>query len=95
MANDNPLLILQHRKIKEKFVLTAPIFDATGNRTAGGVGCAACHAAPEFDIDPNTRNNGIIGVLNGTGIDIPIQEHPLYEILLKPMVPLMAFYAYW
>jgi hypothetical protein len=37
----NPLLILQHRKIKEKFVLTAPIFDATGNRTAGGVGCAA------------------------------------------------------
>jgi cytochrome c peroxidase len=25
-ANDNPLLILQHRKIKEKFVLTAPIF---------------------------------------------------------------------
>jgi cytochrome c peroxidase len=76
----NPLLILQHRKIKEKFVLTAPIFDATGNRTAGGVGCAACHAAPEFDIDPNTRNNGIIGVLNGTGIDIPIQEHPLRDI---------------
>jgi cytochrome c peroxidase len=52
-ANDSqPLLILQHRKIKEKFVLTAPIFDATGNRTAGGVGCATCHAAPEFDIDP-------------------------------------------
>jgi hypothetical protein len=25
-ANGNPLLILQHRKIKEKFVLTAPIF---------------------------------------------------------------------
>jgi hypothetical protein len=38
----NPLLIL-HRKIKEKFVLTAPIFDATGNRTAGGVGCFMQH----------------------------------------------------
>jgi hypothetical protein len=45
----NPLLILQHRKIKEKFVFNSTDFDATGNRTAGGVGCAACHAAPEFD----------------------------------------------
>tara|TARA_B100000787_G_scaffold170248_1_gene165202 strand:- start:42728 stop:42979 length:252 start_codon:yes stop_codon:yes gene_type:complete len=26
----------------------------------GGAGCAACHAPPEFDIDPNTLNNGII-----------------------------------
>jgi cytochrome c peroxidase len=67
----------------------------TQQETELPVGCAACHAAPEFDIDPNTRNNGIIGVLNGTGIDIPIQEHPLYEILLKLMGTLMAFYAYW
>lgn len=29
---------------------------------AGGAGCAGCHQAPEFDIDPNTLNNGIIGV---------------------------------
>ena len=28
----------------------------------GGAGCAGCHAPPEFDIDPNTLNNGIIGV---------------------------------
>jgi cytochrome c peroxidase len=27
-----------------------------------GAGCQACHRAPEFDIDPNSRNNGIIGV---------------------------------
>jgi cytochrome c peroxidase len=77
-----------------KICFNSTDFDATGNRTAGGVGCAACHAAPEFDIDPNTRNNGIIGVLNGTGIDITNTRAPLYEILLL-MVPLMALYAYW
>jgi len=26
----------------------------------GGAGCQGCHRAPEFDIDPNSRNNGII-----------------------------------
>jgi cytochrome c peroxidase len=28
---------------------------------AGGAGCAGCHRPPEFDIDPNTQNNGITG----------------------------------
>ncbi|MDH7444890.1 cytochrome-c peroxidase [Aquimarina sp. 2201CG14-23] len=28
-----------------------------------GAGCVACHTAPEFDIDPQSRNNGIFGVL--------------------------------
>lgn len=64
--------------------LTPPIFDATGNRTSGGVGCAACHAAPEFDIDPNTKNNGIIGVLNGTGIDITNTRAPSLRDLVNP-----------
>ncbi|MDX1905816.1 MAG: cytochrome c peroxidase [Bacteroidia bacterium] len=27
---------------------------------AGGAGCQGCHQAPEFDIDPNSQNNGII-----------------------------------
>jgi hypothetical protein len=61
------LLILRHKRIKVKICFSTASFDGTGNRTSGGVGCAACHAAPEFDID-NTRNNGIIGVLNGTGL---------------------------
>ena len=29
---------------------------------AGGAGCAGCHRPDEFDIDPNSRNNGIISV---------------------------------
>lgn len=49
-----------------------PVFDANGVRTTGGAGCNRCHNAPEFDIDPNSRNNGIIGRLNATGFDLTI-----------------------
>jgi cytochrome c peroxidase len=63
--------------------LTPPVFDATGNRTGGGVGCAGCHAAPEFDIAPNSGNNGIIGILNGTGIDITNTRAPSLRDLVK------------
>jgi cytochrome c peroxidase len=62
--------------------LTPPVFDATGNRTAGGLGCAGCHAAPEFDINPNTGNNGIIGSING-GIDITNTRAPSLRDLVK------------
>lgn len=56
--------------------LAPPVFDGSGNRTGGGLGCAACHAAPEFDINPNSRNNGIIGKISGTGIDITNTKAP-------------------
>lgn len=56
--------------------LAPPTFDPTGNRVGGGVGCDGCHKAPEFDIAPNSGNNGIIGVLNGTGIDITNTRAP-------------------
>jgi cytochrome c peroxidase len=50
---------------------TLPVFNASGIRTTGGLGCNACHNAPEFDIDPNTLNNGIIGIANSAnGIDL-------------------------
>ncbi len=35
----------------------------------GGAGCQGCHRAPEFDIDPNTLNNGIIGGANGPDLN--------------------------
>lgn len=33
-----------------------------------GASCNVCHAAPEFDIDPNTQNNGVIGVFGNPGL---------------------------
>jgi cytochrome c peroxidase len=71
--NDNqpfPNFTAQENQGKNLFI-TAPVFNAAGLRTTGGLGCNACHNAPEFDIDPNTLNNGIIGIANSsTGIDI-------------------------
>ena len=63
--------------------LTPPTFNASGVRTGGGIGCAVCHRAPEFDIDPNTRNNGIIGTISGVGIDITNTRAPSLRDLVK------------
>lgn len=94
-ANDNQNFsnfTAQENQGKNLF-LTPPIFDATGNRISGGLGCAACHAAPEFDIDPNSRNNGIIGILNANGIDISNTKAPSLRDLLnqrgEPNGPMM------
>jgi len=63
--------------------LTPPTFNGLGVRTGGGVGCAGCHRAPEFDIDPNTGNNGIIGSINNTGIDVTNTRAPSLRDLVK------------
>lgn len=45
--------------------LTPPQFDPNGTRTGGGVGCAGCHNPPEFDINPNSGNNGVVVSIGG------------------------------
>ena len=62
--------------------LTPPVFDMNGTRTGGGVGCAGCHRPPEFDIDPNSLNNGHISKIGG-GTDITITRSPTLRDLLK------------
>jgi cytochrome c peroxidase len=73
--------------------LTPPVFDASGVRINGGLGCQGCHAAPEFDIDPNTGNNGVIGNLNAPGIDINVTRAPSLRDLVgldgNPNTPMM------
>lgn len=79
VANDGqpfPNFTPQENQGKQLF-LAAPVFDPTGTRIGGGAGCNGCHNAPEFDIDPNSRNNGIIGKIPpGIGIDINITRAP-------------------
>lgn len=42
-----------------------------------GAGCDRCHRAPEFDIVPNSNNNGIIGVAGSPGsIDLTNERSP-------------------
>ena len=85
VAADNlpfPNFTNQENQGKQLF-MAAPVFDATGSRTGGGVGCAGCHAAPEFDIAPNSGNNGIIGTIAGTGIDITNTRAPSLRDIVK------------
>lgn len=63
--------------------LQPPNFNNQSERINGGLGCAACHSAPEFDIDPNSRNNGVIGLAGGNGIDLTITRAPSLRDLLK------------
>jgi cytochrome c peroxidase len=49
----------------------------------GGAGCAGCHRPPEFDIDPNTRNNGVIAAISG-GIDLTNTRSPTLRDLVNP-----------
>ncbi|NHN25882.1 cytochrome-c peroxidase [Flavobacterium jejuense] len=73
----------QQENLGKNLFLTPPQFDGTGSRIGGGVGCAGCHRAPEFDIDPNSLNNGIIGTVNNIGIDITNTRAPSLRDLVK------------
>ena len=68
---------------KELF-LTPPQFNQNGNRIGGGIGCAGCHAAPEFDIDPNSKNNGVIRTLaSGNELDLLNTRSPTLRDVVK------------
>lgn len=49
-----------------------------------GAGCAGCHTPPEFSIDTNSRNNGIIGTAAGTGTDLSNTRSPSLRDLADP-----------
>lgn len=49
----------------------------------GGAGCAGCHRPPEFDIDPNSLNNGVIAVIAG-GTDLTNTRSPSLRDLTRP-----------
>ena len=50
---------------------------------AGGAGCSACHREPEFDIDPDSGNNGIVASLVG-GTDFTNTRSPSLRDLVDP-----------
>ncbi len=63
--------------------LRPPTFNNQGVRVNGGVGCAGCHQAPEFSIDPNSLNNGVIGTITGTGTDLNVTRSPSLRDIVK------------
>jgi cytochrome c peroxidase len=73
----------------------APFNNFTQNENAGkalflapppqGAGCQGCHRAPEFDIDPNSRNNGVTAVAgNPTVKDFTNTRAPSLRDIFNP-----------
>ncbi len=63
--------------------MAPPNFNQNGSRIGGGVGCAGCHRAPEFDIDPNSRNNGVVTSFN-RGFDYEVTRAPSLRDIINP-----------
>ncbi len=63
--------------------LAAPQFNGNGERIGGGAGCQGCHRAPEFDIDPNSRNNGVVGMVGSSVLDLTNTRSPSLRDLLN------------
>lgn len=76
-----PNFTAQENQGKNLF-LQAPQLDANGFRIGGGAGCGGCHSAPEFDIAPNSGNNGIIAAIGG-GTDFAVTRSPTLRDLIK------------
>ena len=72
----------QENQGKQLF-MAPPQFDNTGTRIAGGLGCGGCHAAPEFDINPASGNNGVIGIISGSGTDLTVTRAPSLHDVVK------------
>jgi len=70
-----PNFTAQENQGKQLF-LAPPQFGLGGIRIGGGAGCGGCHRAPEFDIDPNSRNNGITATIAGNVQDIGNTRSP-------------------
>jgi len=58
-------------------------FDFDGNRIGGGAACASCHRAPEFDIDPLSRSNGVTMEISGDQ-NFSIHRSPSLRDLFNP-----------
>ncbi|WP_299434696.1 cytochrome-c peroxidase [uncultured Aquimarina sp.] len=51
----------------------------------GGAGCMGCHRAPEFDIDPRSLNNGVIGVFGDISVtDEKVTRAPTLRDVFGP-----------
>ncbi len=84
-----PNFTAQENQGKQLF-LQAPQFDPGGNRIGGGAGCQGCHRAPEFDIDPASKNNGVVGMIGAATLDLTNTRSPSLRDLVRTDGTLMT-----
>lgn len=68
-TQDFPNFTSQENTGKRLFT-NSRLVDGDGKRIGGGLACNSCHRVPEFDIEPVSFNNGVIGKLNAPGNDL-------------------------
>ena len=73
----------QEENMGKQLFLAPPVFNNAGQRIDGGLGCAGCHQAPEFDIDPNSLNNGMIGSIASGIPDLIVTRSPSLRDAVK------------
>ena len=57
----------------------------SGNRIGGGLDCSSCHQGDEFDINDNSRNNGVIAAATlGAPNELDITRSPSLRDLFGP-----------
>lgn len=73
----------EQENLGKQLFLTPPALSAEGVRLGGGLACAGCHREPEFDIDPEMQNNGVIRTINGEGFDQFVTRAPTLRDVVK------------
>ncbi|MEQ6122877.1 cytochrome c peroxidase [Pseudotenacibaculum sp. MALMAid0570] len=76
-----PNFTAQENEGKQLFLAPPPGGPGGGGN---GAGCAGCHRPPEFDIDPNSLNNGLITVAGSSAIDLTNTRSPSLRDLVNP-----------
>ena len=75
----------EEESMGKRLFLGSAAFDENGIRINGGAGCISCHAAPEYSINPNIQNNGVIGVLgNPNAFDLTNNRAPSLRDVVQP-----------
>ena len=67
----------------KRLFMTRTEFNNNGVRISGGLGCNGCHRSPEFDIDPDSGNNGVVSAIDG-GTDVNVTRSPSLRDLFSP-----------
>lgn len=85
MAGPYPNFTNQENQGKALFI-QPPVLDSAGVRTEGGIACQGCHRGPEFDIDPNSLNNGVIRTAAdpANGVDLTNTRAPSLRDVVGP-----------
>lgn len=67
--------------------MSGNLVTTAAHRVSGGLNCATCHRPPEFDIDPESLNNGFDRPLNGNSLqerDFTVTRSPTLRDLINP-----------